>query len=122
MAGVDILVRNPHNEELLPLVAPRGQLHVLRLNTRKGHTINAVFHEVPRARFTLLHSHGNAVDLGEMMPFLLRLGVELGCSVFAYDYAGYGGGTGQPREAHVYADIDAAWTCLREQCAARVWG
>eukprot|EP00051_Salpingoeca_urceolata_P019252 m.278947 g.278947 ORF g.278947 m.278947 type:complete len:70 (+) comp19384_c0_seq20:110-319(+) len=42
---------------------------------------------------------------------------KLGCSVFAYDYSGYGRSTGLPREANLYADIHAAWNCLRTRWA-----
>lgn len=35
-------------------------------------------------------SHGNAVDIGEMMPFMAHLCGLLNCSIFSYDYSGYG--------------------------------
>ncbi len=40
------------------------------------------------AKFTILFSHGNAVDLGQMCSFYYSLGVRLGCNVFSYDYSG----------------------------------
>lgn len=40
------------------------------------------------AHFTLLFSHGNAVDLGQMCSFYYGLGFRLGCNVFSYDYSG----------------------------------
>jgi hypothetical protein len=55
------------------------------------------------------------VDLGQLAPFLISLGQELGCNVFAYDYSGYGRSTGKPREKNMYKDIEAAWRCLRDQ-------
>jgi len=39
-------------------------------------------------RFTILFSHGNAVDIGQMCSFYVLLGYRLGCNVFAYDYSG----------------------------------
>jgi hypothetical protein len=42
------------------------------------------------ARATLLFSHGNAVDLGQMLPVCRDLGRALKCNVLAYDYTGYG--------------------------------
>ena len=50
-----------------------------------------------------------------MAAFLVVLSQELNCSVFAYDYSGYGLSTGQLREKNLYADIEAAWRCLRDQ-------
>ena len=45
-------------------------------------------------RFTILHSHGNAVDLGQMSSFYLSLGSKINCNIFSYDYSGYGVSTG----------------------------
>merc|ERR1712113_50947 len=36
-------------------------------------------------------------------------------NVFAYEYTGYGMSTGQPEEAAVYADIEAAFNYLRDE-------
>lgn len=65
------------------------------------------------ARFTLLFSHGNAVDLGQMTSFFIGLGQRINCNIFSYDYSGYGMSTGKPTEKNLYADIDAAWQALR---------
>uniref|UniRef100_A0A8C5DBD2 palmitoyl-protein hydrolase n=1 Tax=Gouania willdenowi TaxID=441366 RepID=A0A8C5DBD2_GOUWI len=67
----------------------------------------------PNARFTLLFSHGNAVDLGQMSSFYIGLGTRINCNIFSYDYSGYGVSTGKPTEKNLYADIDAAWHTLR---------
>lgn len=64
-------------------------------------------------RFTLLFSHGNAVDLGQMTSFFIGLGQRINCNIFSYDYSGYGMSTGKPTEKNLYADIDAAWHALR---------
>ncbi|KAM7388373.1 hypothetical protein PAMP_024551 [Pampus punctatissimus] len=68
---------------------------------------------VPNARFTVLFSHGNAVDLGQMSSFYIGLGTRINCNIFSYDYSGYGVSTGKPTEKNLYADIDAAWHALR---------
>lgn len=65
----------------------------------------------PGARYTLLVSHGNAEDVGDMSEMLARL-QGLGVNVLAYDYEGYGRSGGAPSEARVYADVDAAYTYL----------
>uniref|UniRef100_A0A3P8QSZ8 palmitoyl-protein hydrolase n=1 Tax=Astatotilapia calliptera TaxID=8154 RepID=A0A3P8QSZ8_ASTCA len=63
--------------------------------------------------FTVLFSHGNAVDLGQMSSFYIGLGTRINCNIFSYDYSGYGVSTGKPSEKNLYADIDAAWHALR---------
>ncbi|MBN3315554.1 AB17A protein, partial [Atractosteus spatula] len=63
--------------------------------------------------FTVLFSHGNAVDLGQMSSFYIGLGTRINCNIFSYDYSGYGVSTGKPSEKNLYADIDAAWQALR---------
>ncbi|KAK7945760.1 hypothetical protein WMY93_001488 [Mugilogobius chulae] len=69
----------------------------------------------PSARFTVLFSHGNAVDLGQMSSFYIGLGTRINCNIFSYDYSGYGVSTGKPSEKNLYADIDAAWNALRSR-------
>ncbi|KAK3731449.1 hypothetical protein QZH41_013632 [Actinostola sp. cb2023] len=67
----------------------------------------------PTARFTILFSHGNAVDLGQMSSFYVGLGTRINCNIFSYDYSGYGVSQGKPSEKNLYSDIDAAWQSLR---------
>lgn len=69
----------------------------------------------PNSRFTVLFSHGNAVDLGQMSSFYIGLGTRINCNIFSYDYSGYGVSTGKPSEKNLYADIDAAWHALRSR-------
>lgn len=64
-------------------------------------------------RYTVLFSHGNAVDLGQMSSFYVGLGTRISCNIFSYDYSGYGVSSGRPSEKNLYADIDAAWQALR---------
>lgn len=64
-------------------------------------------------KYTILFSHGNAVDLGQMSSFYLGLGTRINCNIFSYDYSGYGVSTGKPSEKNLYADITAAWHALR---------
>ncbi|NXS45209.1 AB17C protein, partial [Balaeniceps rex] len=63
--------------------------------------------------YTVLFSHGNAVDLGQMSSFYIGLGTRINCNIFSYDYSGYGVSTGKPSERNLYSDIDAAWQALR---------
>ncbi|CAK1540216.1 unnamed protein product [Leptosia nina] len=82
--------------------------------TSRGNRIACLFVRCsPNARFTILFSHGNAVDLGQMSSFYLGLGTRINCNIFSYDYSGYGVSGGKPSEKNLYADIDAAWQALR---------
>ena len=79
-------------------------------STARGNRIACMFVKcAPNARFTILHSHGNAVDLGQMSSFYLGLGSRINCNIFSYDYSGYGVSGGRPSEKNLYADIEAAW-------------
>ncbi|KAF5280801.1 hypothetical protein FQR65_LT14947 [Abscondita terminalis] len=82
--------------------------------TNRGNRIACLFVRCSNtARFTILFSHGNAVDLGQMSSFYLGLGSRINCNIFSYDYSGYGVSAGKPSEKNLYADIDAAWLALR---------
>ncbi|KAI4479014.1 hypothetical protein M0804_011476 [Polistes exclamans] len=82
--------------------------------TSRGNRIACVFVRCSAtARFTLLFSHGNAVDLGQMSSVYLGLGSRINCNIFSYDYSGYGLSNGKPSEKNLYADINAAWHALR---------
>ncbi|GFS47749.1 hypothetical protein TNIN_233131 [Trichonephila inaurata madagascariensis] len=60
-------------------------------------------------KFTILYSHGNAVDIGLIHRLCVDLSQMTGCDVVTYDYAGYGQSSGIPSEKNIYADIKAAW-------------
>jgi fermentation-respiration switch protein FrsA (DUF1100 family) len=76
-----------------------------------GVKVAARYLESQGARYTMLVSHGNAEDLGDLGGLLARLRA-IGVNVLAYDYEGYGASEGAASEARVYADIDAAYTYL----------
>jgi fermentation-respiration switch protein FrsA (DUF1100 family) len=84
---------------------------ILKLTTSDGLQISAVYLPNPAAAYTLLYSHGNAEDLGDILPRLVHL-QQAGFAVLAYDYRGYGTSEGIPSEAGAYKDIEAAYTYL----------
>lgn len=87
---------------------------VFLARSSRGNRIGCMYIRcAPSARFTVLFSHGNAVDLGQMSSFYIGLGTRINCNIFSYDYSGYGVSTGKPSEKNLYADIDAAWQALR---------
>jgi abhydrolase domain-containing protein 17 len=84
---------------------------ILKVSTSTGNKISAVYLPNPSARFTLLVSHGNAEDLGDIREWLEDLR-RAGFSVFAYDYEGYGTSEGKPGEKASYEDESAAYDFL----------
>uniref|UniRef100_J3MG25 Serine aminopeptidase S33 domain-containing protein n=1 Tax=Oryza brachyantha TaxID=4533 RepID=J3MG25_ORYBR len=70
------------------------------------------------ARLTLLYSHGNAADLGQMFELFVELSSHLNVNLMGYDYSGYGQSSGKPSEQNTYADIEAAYRCLVETYGA----
>nr|XP_057924775.1 alpha/beta hydrolase domain-containing protein 17A-like [Doryrhamphus excisus] len=89
---------------------------VFLTRSNRGNRVGCMYIRcAPNARFTVLFSHGNAVDLGQMSSFYIGLGTRINCNIFSYDYSGYGVSTGKPSEKNLYADIDAAWHALRSR-------
>lgn len=86
------------------------KLEVFLTKTERGHQIACLFVRCTATpKYTILFSHGNAVDLGQMSSFYYGLGSRLECNIFTYDYSGYGASGGKPTEKDLYADIRAAW-------------
>jgi fermentation-respiration switch protein FrsA (DUF1100 family) len=84
---------------------------IIKLNSGGGAKISAVYLPNSEARYTILFSHGNAEDIGHLRPTLENIR-DMGFSVFAYDYRGYGTSSGAPTEAGAYMDADAAYNYL----------
>ncbi|KAF3785331.1 ABHD17B protein [Nymphaea thermarum] len=96
-------------------VPHRENVDVLRLKTRKGNEIIAMYVRNPMANLTVLYSHGNAADLGQMYELFIELSIHLRVNLMGYDYSGYGQSSGKPSENNTYADIEAAYKCLLEE-------
>ncbi|RZR78737.1 hypothetical protein BHM03_00004174 [Ensete ventricosum] len=73
--GMARLSRFPHRENV----------EVLRLPTRRGTEIVAVYVRNPMASSTLLYSHGNAADLGQMYELFLELSIHLRVNLLGYE-------------------------------------
>ncbi|XP_054782506.1 uncharacterized protein LOC129309687 [Prosopis cineraria] len=99
----------------IPEVPMKDNVDVLKLRTRRGNDIAAVYVKHHKATGTMLYSHGNAADLGQMFELFVELSRRLRLNVMGYDYSGYGRSTGKPTESNTYADIDAAYKCLKDQ-------
>ncbi|RXH74286.1 hypothetical protein DVH24_029007 [Malus domestica] len=94
-------------------------MEVHLLDTKGGNKIVATFWRHPLARFTLLYSHGNAADLGQMHELFIELRSHLRVNIMSYDYSGYGASTGKPSEFNTYYDIEAVYNCLKNEYEIR---
>ncbi len=65
----------------------------------------------PNPSATLLFLHGNAGNIGHRLD-TLELFHRLGLAVLIIDYRGYGESGGEPSEAGIYRDAEAAWRYL----------
>ncbi|AAG31199.1 hypothetical protein [Arabidopsis thaliana] len=99
----------------IPEIPRRDDVDILKLRTRCGNEIVAVYVKHSKANGTLLYSHGNAADLGQMFELFVELSNRLRVNLMGYDYSGYGQSTGQASECNTYADIEASYKCLKEK-------
>ena len=91
-----------------PSYRPGSLEGLLTLRTADGGEVRAVHLANPGARWTILYSHGNGEDLGNILPVLEAIHA-LGFSVFAYDYRGYGASPGRASAEGVVLDAEAAY-------------
>ncbi len=98
---------------LPPPASYQDNREILKLTSGEDIQISAVYLRHPKATYTILFSHGNAEDLGNIGLVLQKL-YSLGFSVFAYDYRGYGTSQGKPSEGNAYRDIDTAYNYLTQ--------
>ncbi|KAK4852573.1 hypothetical protein QYF36_025126 [Acer negundo] len=96
-------------------VVLKESVDVLKLDTKRGNQVVAVYIKNPAARLTVLYSHGNAADLGQMYELFYELSFHLRVNLMGYDYSGYGQSTGKPSEQNTYCDIEAVYRCLEEK-------
>eukprot|EP00262_Sarcandra_glabra_P011450 TRINITY_DN2743_c0_g2_i1.p1 TRINITY_DN2743_c0_g2~~TRINITY_DN2743_c0_g2_i1.p1 ORF type:complete len:216 (+),score=7.62 TRINITY_DN2743_c0_g2_i1:382-1029(+) len=92
-----------------------NSMDVLLLDTKRGNKIVAFYLRNPYARLTVLYSHGNAADLGQLYELFVQLKVNLRVNLMGYDYSGYGASAGEPSESNTYADIEAVYECLETE-------
>ncbi|XP_010435655.1 PREDICTED: protein ABHD17C-like [Camelina sativa] len=104
LTGLLLLSPFPHRENV----------EIVKLPTRRGTEIVGMYVRHPMATSTLLYSHGNAADLGQMYELFIELSIHLKVNLMGYDYSGYGQSTGKPSEHNTYADIEAVYKCLEE--------
>jgi abhydrolase domain-containing protein 17 len=87
-----------------------GQLPVVHVDTEDGARIATLHLPKAGADFTLLYSHGNAEDIGQIGWVLTGLRDQVGVSVLAYDYRGYGlSSGGSASAAGTLREIEAVY-------------
>lgn len=65
-------------------VSPDMNMEVHQLSTKSGNRVVATLWRHPFARFTLLYSHGNAADLGQMVELFIELRAHLRVNIMRY--------------------------------------
>ncbi len=84
----------------------------VRLTTADGVALAAWWIPAPSSRAALVFCHGNAGNMGDRVS-KVRLFHDLGLSVLAFDYRGYGASAGTPSEAGTTRDMEAAVAHVR---------
>lgn len=87
------------------------QPNIIKILSTDGSSISAYMLENPSARYTVLFSHGNAEDIGDLSEFMNEFN-EHGFNVIAYDYSGYGTSSGKPSEKAALANAEAVYDYL----------
>ena len=94
-------------------VAPERQYEDIRLEASDGVKLHGWhFPGSARKHLAFLIFHGNAGNICHRLHFY-DTWLDLGVSVFAFDYRGYGQSEGTPSEAGTYLDGQAAYAWLR---------
>ncbi len=68
----------------------------------------------PRRDYVILLCHGNAGNISHRLAHA-RLLLDTGCSLFLFDYRGYGRSEGRPSETGTYQDAEAAGDWLEQR-------
>jgi len=83
------------------------------LNTATVGRTPAIMEDRPGTKFTLLYVHGNAEDLGQLVPMLNDMATQCDASVFAVEYPGYSiSDAPDPGEHRCYEAVEAAYDYL----------
>ncbi|KAB2024812.1 hypothetical protein ERO13_D06G096800v2 [Gossypium hirsutum] len=107
--------REENGKLVMPGVTADKNMDVNLIDTKGGNKIVATFWRHPFARFTLLYSHANAADIGQMHELFYELRAHLRVNIMSYDYSGYGASSGKPTELNTYYDIEAVYNCLQKE-------
>ncbi|MGH8019758.1 MAG: alpha/beta hydrolase [Opitutaceae bacterium] len=104
----DTIIYRPHESSY------RDKGRIFKIPADDGTPLSAIHLPQPGAIATVLYLHGNAEDLGNILPHLEKMQAR-GLSVLAFDYRGYGTTPGTPSERNVNADTRAVFRHLIEK-------
>jgi fermentation-respiration switch protein FrsA (DUF1100 family) len=86
-----------------------ARLPIVMVPSGDGGSVATLHLPNPDAALTMLYAHGNAEDLGQLVPLLEELR-RAGFAVLAFDYRGYGLSTGgPPTAAGAVRDMEAVY-------------
>ncbi len=86
-----------------------------RIPARNGITVFALHVEAPASAVTIVHFHGNAEQLSDLIPLAWTV-KQAGLGFFAVEYPGYGMAfSDQATETALYAAADTALRFLRDE-------
>jgi fermentation-respiration switch protein FrsA (DUF1100 family) len=108
-----------------PVAAGLGDMTIVTLRTGDGLALNAWFKPPQAGQPTIILLHGNGGNMG-LIGTKPRPWIDAGLGVLMFDWRGYGGNPGKPREAGLLLDGEAAlaFAASRGAPAERVvlWG
>ncbi|MHC4212553.1 MAG: alpha/beta hydrolase [Planctomycetota bacterium] len=84
---------------------------IIKIEVGDGVNLSALYLKATRSEFTILYSHGNGEDIGDLREIFENF-QSAGYSVFAYDYRGYGTSDGRASEKNFYADAGVVYSYL----------
>lgn len=102
------------NKLIFPAPKPFYTKAPMTIQLANKESIAAVWLPSDKSKLTMLYSHGNGEDIGEIAETLKRFN-QSGFSVLSYDYIGYGQSKGKPSEEKIYLAADAAWNFLTKE-------
>ena len=91
-----------------PSYGDNGEFDFIEFDCDGKQRVAVLYLPAKDSEYTLIYSHGNGEDLGEIRPVLENLRAS-GLSVIAYDYVGYGLSKGKPTVKNLLAAADAVW-------------
>ncbi|CUV06926.1 unnamed protein product [Cryptosporidium hominis] len=93
------------------LESGRSKIPISCISISPVHNEDGTREKIP----AFIFSHGNATDIGSMLPWFVNLSLKLNAHVLAYDYRSYGLSKGKPTERGIYADIKAVYEYARDE-------
>lgn len=99
---------------------------IIKIVSTDGSVISARYRYNPAAAYTIIFSHGNAEDMGDLDDFMEEFRQQ-GFSIISYDYSGYGTSSGRASAQAALGNAEAVYSYLVDRCKVRpekiiAWG